>query len=388
MSETKLTFETKRVLEKELLYLKEEELPRIYADLEEARLMGDLSENAEYDMARDELAQVQQLIEFIEKKLKSCIIVTQKEMNASSEDTQTSPSASTTLASRFPVSIDDCPSLKGIKLMAPLWLAYPDIHPYSIGWRMGYGEEYKDEFWDWRDTLSSEQGEEYDALFPAPPIWSDPEYENNVLLWDDADSPYYNIDFLKEKLKADSDSKFNLIFEINSNGQYSASSPLSGWVVSYFCESEEEPEFKNLEQYIQFQKALLFDDENIAAKILGTSSPWELRGIENSISNYDEAIWERLCYSVVAYGNYLKFDSDIRWREYLLDTGNDILVYADENDTLLGIGLSKDDPDVCNPEKWKGKNIFGFALMDARDKLRAVYANEYLLDEDYDDEDE
>ena len=33
--------------------------------------------------------------------------------------------------------------------MPPLWLMYPYIHKFSIGWRMGYGESYKYEFNDW-----------------------------------------------------------------------------------------------------------------------------------------------------------------------------------------------------------------------------------------------
>lgn len=32
--------------------------------------------------------------------------------------------------------------LKDKKLMPPPWLAYPEIERYSIGWRMGYGEDY------------------------------------------------------------------------------------------------------------------------------------------------------------------------------------------------------------------------------------------------------
>ena len=32
--------------------------------------------------------------------------------------------------------------LKDKKIMPPPWLAFPDIERYSIGWRMGYGEDY------------------------------------------------------------------------------------------------------------------------------------------------------------------------------------------------------------------------------------------------------
>ncbi len=32
--------------------------------------------------------------------------------------------------------------LKDKKLLPPPWIAYPHIERYSIGWRMGYGEDY------------------------------------------------------------------------------------------------------------------------------------------------------------------------------------------------------------------------------------------------------
>ena len=39
-------------------------------------------------------------------------------------------------------------------IMPPLWLAFPEIQRYSIGWRMGYGEDYRDRFWNWMETFS------------------------------------------------------------------------------------------------------------------------------------------------------------------------------------------------------------------------------------------
>ena len=46
---------------------------------------------------------------------------------------------------------------KDKKIMPPPWLAFPEIERYSIGWRMGYGEDYIYRFGDWLDTLSSEE---------------------------------------------------------------------------------------------------------------------------------------------------------------------------------------------------------------------------------------
>ena len=57
--------------------------------------------------------------------------------------------------------------LKDKKLMPPPWLAYPEIERYSIGWRMGYGEDYIGRFFSWLEDLSSEERMEYQALFPG-----------------------------------------------------------------------------------------------------------------------------------------------------------------------------------------------------------------------------
>ncbi len=54
------------------------------------------------------------------------------------------------------------------KWMAPQWLACPEIPQYSIGWRMGYGEDYGCRLGNWLDKLSAKEREEYDRLFPYP----------------------------------------------------------------------------------------------------------------------------------------------------------------------------------------------------------------------------
>ena len=66
------------------------------------------------------------------------------------------------------------------KIMPPPWLVYPEIERYSIGWRMGYGEDYIYKFWNWLDTLTSDELAEYRSLFPEPITWKG--------WWDDEDS--------------------------------------------------------------------------------------------------------------------------------------------------------------------------------------------------------
>ena len=65
---------------KELEYLKMEKRPQVIEALKEARALGDLSENAEYDAARNEQAEVEGRIKELEVMLENAVIVS-KEFN-------------------------------------------------------------------------------------------------------------------------------------------------------------------------------------------------------------------------------------------------------------------------------------------------------------------
>ena len=54
----------------------------------------------------------------------------------------------------------------------PPWLEYPTFPRYSIGWRMGGGEDYWDEFWTAYQALTTEEKRWYRHDFPEPAAWS------------------------------------------------------------------------------------------------------------------------------------------------------------------------------------------------------------------------
>ena len=70
-----LTSEGFLELETELNHLKNEERPRIIEAIKEARAQGDLSENADYDAARDEQAKVEARIQDLEYRLEHAKII-------------------------------------------------------------------------------------------------------------------------------------------------------------------------------------------------------------------------------------------------------------------------------------------------------------------------
>ena len=70
-----LTKEGKEELEKRLEYLKVEKRAEITERIKTAREFGDLSENAEYDAAKNEQAMIEGEIVEIEEKLKHAVII-------------------------------------------------------------------------------------------------------------------------------------------------------------------------------------------------------------------------------------------------------------------------------------------------------------------------
>ena len=79
---TPMTRRGAELLHSELNRLKNEERPRISAAIAEARSHGDLSENAEYDAARDRQGLVEARIRDIEAKLANAQVVDPKTLHA------------------------------------------------------------------------------------------------------------------------------------------------------------------------------------------------------------------------------------------------------------------------------------------------------------------
>ena len=104
-------------------------------------------------------------------------------------------------------------ALQDKKIMPPPWLAHREIERYSIGWRMGYGEDYIVRFGDWLDTLSPDERTEYRVLFPEPVTWKgwwDNEDAGEVLAhgdflveaWQPEGSPKYTRQWLQQEFTA------------------------------------------------------------------------------------------------------------------------------------------------------------------------------------------
>jgi transcription elongation factor GreA len=75
-----LTYEGLRLLEEEIQNLKVNKRKEVAQKIKEAREQGDLSENAEYDAAKDEQREIEARIEEIDKILKNAEVVVEDEV--------------------------------------------------------------------------------------------------------------------------------------------------------------------------------------------------------------------------------------------------------------------------------------------------------------------
>lgn len=281
-------------------------------------------------------------------------------------------------------------TLQDRKIMSPPWLAHPDIERYSIGWRMSHGEDYMNQFSTWLESLSPEECTEYRTLFPEPVTWRgwwENEETGQVLehgdfwveLWQPDGQPKYTRQWLQEEITNGKKHDLYLFWghQPSKDGSITQSCLSQWWMADFWSTAHT---YCCMEQYMMDAKAELFGDQEIQEKILGCSDPKQIKALGRKVRGFEQAVWDAFKYSIVLNGNWCKFSQNRTLREFLLSTGDSILVEASPYDNVWGIHLSAGSPEAKNPLKWRGKNLLGFALMEVRDELRRVNRNETLCD--------
>ena len=143
---------------------------------------------------------------------------------------------------------------------------------------------------------------------------------------------------------------------------------LSQW---YDCQFESDgKKYYTSEQYMMAQKALLFKDQETFEKIMNSKIPKEIKELGRQVKNFSSEIWNKKKFEIVTNGNIAKFSQNEKLKSFLLNTKNKILVEASPYDTIWGIGMSEDDKDILDENKWKGQNLMGKAIMKAREFIK------------------
>ena len=127
--------------------------------------------------------------------------------------------------------------------------------------------------------------------------------------------------------------------------------------------------YASAEHFMMAEKARLFGDEAARIRILACRTPAEAKKLGRTVETFDDAVWETARSEIVVRANLAKFSQNLAMRDYLLATGNRVLVEASPVDRIWGIGLAANDMAALHPGAWRGLNLLGFALMEVRSRL-------------------
>lgn len=140
-----------------------------------------------------------------------------------------------------------------------------------------------------------------------------------------------------------------------------APSPLTIDGVTYNC----------VEQRMMAAKARLFGDEESLRRIMAAADPADQKRFGQSVTPYDDAKWAAVRYKVVLRATLEKYCQNPDLRAKLFATGDLTFVEASPEDRIWGIGLRANHPDATNPSRWRGTNLLGKAITEARGILRS-----------------
>lgn len=147
---------------------------------------------------------------------------------------------------------------------------------------------------------------------------------------------------------------------------YSQKSPYSNWYKSYF--TVDGITYNCVEQYMMYQKAILFNDLETASKILTETDQGTIKRFGRQVKNFDEHVWDKYKYSIVKTGVKAKFEQNETILTNLLSHHGKIFVEASPRDRIYGIGFSEEDA-LQNIDKW-GQNLLGNILTEVCNELK------------------
>lgn len=147
---------------------------------------------------------------------------------------------------------------------------------------------------------------------------------------------------------------------------------------------EAEIMFSSTEQWMMWQKALLFSDYATAKEILATTEPRDVKALGRKVKNFREDLWNKKRLDVVYAGNMLKFSQNPEWAEQLKDVvkNGQFFVESSPYDKVWGIGINTADAKAG--KAWNGDNLLGIVLTNvAIDLIKAEQFVMYQEDVNY-----
>ena len=125
------------------------------------------------------------------------------------------------------------------------------------------------------------------------------------------------------------------------------------------------------EKAIMLCKAAAMQDYATFDAILRAQNPKAAKALGRQVAPWNEQRWESVVCEVALAAVSQKFEQLPNLAAVLLATGNRLVAEMTRNDRNWGTGLDVGHPDGSRPARWRGTNILGWALMQARAQLAA-----------------
>lgn len=178
----------------------------------------------------------------------------------------------------------------------------------------------------------------------------------------------YSIDWLIGKQKSGERIKYMFFWghQPSRDGTLTVSCFSQWWPSAFIVD---DVTYRSAEHYMMSEKARLFGDEESRKKIIACNKPAEANALGREIVGFNDEMWLKHRYEIVLKGSIQKFSQDADLKNFLINTGDRVLVEASPVDAIWGIGIAADHKNAEHPELWRGLNLLGFALMEARDVI-------------------
>jgi len=161
---------------------------------------------------------------------------------------------------------------------------------------------------------------------------------------------------------------------------YANHSPVVFDIPSYCCSAQlamtgrsGQITFTFAEKAIMACKASLFGDWASFDKILHCKDSREAKGLGRGVTPWHQDTWDRSVCSITRDVIKAKAAGLPALQTALEGTGDALIAEATRGDHVWGIGMDSNHPDVRFPGRWRGSNILGWALMEARDAAEPTH---------------
>ena len=170
----------------------------------------------------------------------------------------------------------------------------------------------------------------------------------------------YTLDNLHELLEDINPEKFSNVENDDMMLFWGKYVPLSTFHIHNFKVNQ--VQCSSIEQDLQYEKAMLFEDGELAGKLITEKDPLVCKMLGKQVTNFEQQKWANSCYDIVKELLEAKFISDKNLKKYLLDTGDKILACGGKYEKYWGVGLPIYAPESLDKTKWAGKNRLGEAF--------------------------